>query len=738
MVARARNMAVGTSVLGTMQEFEVKNDREIARLNWLHYARARDAGHLKYVTDAQRFDRFYLGEQWDDDLKRRLDAEGKPTLTLNVTMSAVNAALGEHSTQRVDITLKPRQDATAETAQVFTHVIDQILDNNQFQAVEHQVLADGLIQDRGFYDIRMDFEDNLLGEVRIRSLDPVDVLVDPDAKEYDPATWNEVIYTRWHTVEEIGVLYGKDKADLLMSLARGGMTLGYDSVRLDVKESRYGDTQYPIYVTDDYQSVVRNVRVIERQSRVLTQVTQFVDLQTGDTREVPPAWPKDKVKAVAQQYGLGIRKTLARKIRWTVTADWVVLSDDWSRYDRFTIVPYFPAFRRGKSSGMVRQLVSPQEQLNKVESQTLHVVNTTANSGWMIEEGSLANMTAQELEERGAETGLVLEVRKGREAPVKIQPNSIPTGLDRVGTKAVNFVREISGVQSLMGVMPSSEVSGVALEATQGRALTLLQVAFDNLSVSRTLVAQAIVSLVQRFYNEPRILRVTDWRNPDQTELQMPVNQPTPTGEILNNLQLGEYEVIVGTAPARDGAMESQFAEVVQLRNAGVMIPDEYVIKYSHLAQKNEISQIVKTLQGRGDPSSEESQIAQLQQQANMQMLQIQLQEMAAKVQKLQSEALLNQTKAQALSAEAQTQAQRQQTEAAMSIEKLKADLAKTQAQLTNKIALADRHIAAKQASLAFSTQARQHDHGLKMGVELEKAAATERMRRQAAPKTNP
>lgn len=728
-------MTVGTDVLGTMQEFEVKNDREIARLNWLHYARARDAGHLKYVTDAQQFDRFYLGDQWDPDLRRQLDAEGKPALTLNVTMSAVNAALGEHSAQRADITTKPRLDATEDTARVMTHVIDQILDNNNYQAVEQQAFADGLIQDRGFFDVRMDFEDNILGEVRIKALDPVDVLIDPDAKDYDPATWNEIIYTRWHTVEEIGVLYGKDKAELLMSLARGGMTLGYDSVRLDVKESRFGDTQYPIYITDDYQSVVRNVRVIERQSRVLTKVTQFVDLQTGDTREVPPKWDKDRIKAVAQQYGLGVRKAFARKIRWTVTADWVVLSDDWSPYDRFTIVPYFPAFRRGKSSGMVRQLVSPQEQLNKVESQTLHVVNTTANSGWMIEEGSLANMTAQELEERGAETGLVLEVRKGRESPQKIQPNSIPTGLDRIGTKAVNFVREISGVQSLMGLMPGGDVSGVALEQSQGRALTLLQVAFDNLNFSRTLVAQSIIALVQRFYNEPRLLRVTDWRNPDQPEVELQVNQMSPTGEILNNLQLGEYEVIVASAPARDGIQETQFAEVVQLRNAGVFVPDEYVIRASHLAHKAEIADIVKRLQGRGDPSTEEAQMANVQAQLQMQMLQTQLAELQAKVQKLGSEAILNQAKAETLVAGTQLDAQTLQSDLMMQVEKLKADLLKVQGNYANKLALADRHIAAKHEALAFSTEKRQQDHGLKMGVEMEKILATQRAN-TAAPKS--
>ena len=723
-------MAVGTSVQGTAQEFEHRTDRDIARLNWLHYSRSRDSGHLRYVEEAQKYDRFYLGDQWDQTLKKQLEQAGKPALTLNVTMSAVNAALGEHSAQRVDIIAKPRMDADDDTARVMTHVIDQILDNNRYQMVEQLVFADGLIQDRGFFDVRMDFQANIMGEVRVTALDPVDVLIDPDAKNYDPATWNEVIHTRWHTVEEIGVLYGKEQAETLMSLARNGMTLGYDSVRLDVKETRFGDTQYPLYITDDYQSTVRNVRVIERQFRVLTQVTQFVDLQTGDVRDVPSEWDKERVKAVAQKYNLGVRTVSARRVRWTVTADWVVLSDGWSPYDEFTIVPYFPAFRRGKSSGMVRQLVSPQEQLNKVESQSLHVVNTTANSGWILEEGSLANMTAQEMEDRGATTGLVLEVRKGRTEPRKIEPNPIPTGLDRLGSKAVGFVREISGVQSLMGVMPNADVSGVALEQTQSRALTLLQVALDNLNFSRTLMANRIISLVQRFYTEPRIFKVTDWRQPEQPQKEVAINQATPTGEILNNLQLGAYEVIVASAPARDGIQETEFAEVVQLRQAGVAIPDEFVVRASHLAHKNEIADVMKQMQGRGDPSTEEAQMAQAQQQMQMQMLQLQLQEMEAKVLKLQGEAALSQAKAQTVGMEAQTNAQSQQTELMLKVEALKADIAKTQAEMSNKLALADKHIAAKQNVTAFSAAARRQDLHLKTGLELHKVASTERMNR--------
>ena len=69
--------------------------------------------------------------------------------------------------------------------------------------VEAQVFSDGLIQDRGWFDVRVDFSDHVNGEVRIESKDPLDIIIDPDAKHYDPRTWNEIFETKWMSLDEI-------------------------------------------------------------------------------------------------------------------------------------------------------------------------------------------------------------------------------------------------------------------------------------------------------------------------------------------------------------------------------------------------------------------------------------------------------------------------------------------------------------------------------------------------------
>ena len=465
--------------------------------NWAAYLRCRESGHDDYVRVAKRCDAYYNGEQWDESVKTSLEAVKRPALTINAIMPVVNALIGEQINQRAEITLRPKRHTTMELAEVQTRLLHHILETNRYRYQETQIFTDGIIQDRGFFNIYLDFADHIQGEVRIETLDPLDVLIDPDAKDSDPATWSQVIITRWLTLDDVAVLYGKDKAVALDGLAGADRTYGSDSV-LTGESNTFGDSETAVLYTPAVQEndpwSIRRVRIIDRQYRKLERVKFFVDPRTGDMREVPGSWSQDRVDQFMAQFGLGILDKLARKVRWTITADQVVLHDDWSPYEQFTVVPYFPIFRRGQPSGIVKHLLDPQDQYNKISSQELHVVNTTANSGWIVEAGSLVNMDETDLEARGAETGLVLTLRPGAPPPVKIQPNPIPTGLDRLAAKAKADLREVSGIEALPG-QESPEVSGVAIQAKQQRALTITQVPMDNLNVTRQLVAQRILAL---------------------------------------------------------------------------------------------------------------------------------------------------------------------------------------------------------------------------------------------------
>lgn len=688
---------------------------DVATENHQRYIRARDAGHKTFLDEDVRYNDFYAGDQWSKDDLAKLSAQKRPAMTINLTMPTINTLVGELISQQAVPALKPKRGAATEAiAADMTKVVMHVIEANDYAALEHAVVEDAAIGGRGYFDVRVDFEDNVLGETRISVLSPREVIPDPTAREYDPAAWNEVFTTRWLSVDELVAIYGKEQGEKLKFAASSGTLINNDSLMWEERESYGHQPAFIVGAIDDIDTgrTLKNVRVVERQYYKLATVREFVDPVQGDVRPVPETWDDDKVQLYMELKKLQMRTRLTRKIRWTVTADCVVLKDTWSPYKTFTVVPFFFYFRRGKPFGAVKNLISPQEIVNKSESQLLHVVNTTANSGWIVDTGALANMTVEELEEKGAETGLVLERTPGRVID-KIQPNQVPTGLDRVGRMAASSFQMISGVNDAMLGTAGGEVSGVALENQQVRGMVSLQGPKARLALTRRFICRKIVETVQLFYTEERVLRLT--LHDGQNE-EVVINAQNTAGQIVNDLTVGEYDVAISTMPARDTYDDVQFAEVIQLREAGVVIPDHRVIQYSNLANKHEIADEVKQITGFGEPTPEQ----QAMQEAQMKLLMAEVEQAIANVDKTKADAQLSLAKAG-------TEADKPQLER----EQMQAELATTATEQTTRMQVQRlKELSAQlQAALSANTKMRVEAHKAKTKPPQRKPSDAKRRR---------
>jgi hypothetical protein len=241
----------------------------------------------------------------------------------------------------------------------------------------------------------------------------------------------------------------------------------------------------------------------------------------------------------------------------------------------------------------VDDAIGPQQLLNKSMSQFLHIINTTANSGWITVAGTLTNMADGELAGRGAETGLHLVIKKGTDAldrPQKIQPNQVPTGFDRIIDRASVLLESATGVNQAMSGNQGNEVSGIAIQTRQFAAQQQLAVPLDNLGRTRSMVAQRVLELIQMYYDQPRIMRITE-SDPSGREstTEIPLNWPQADARILNDLTIGEYDVVITEAPAQITFENSQFLQAIELNEKGANIPWPFIIGYSNLANKQEI-----------------------------------------------------------------------------------------------------------------------------------------------------
>lgn len=621
---------------------------KLANEQWERYTYCRDSGHLDYINKAEKCDAFFQGTQWDPAVLSELREQRRPGLTINKVLGTLSSIMGEQIDLRTEIAYRARYGAPSGNADTLTKLFRYISDSNQLNWVRSELFADGAITSRGYLDLRMDYANSVTGDAVITNVNPKNVIPDPDAYEYDPDKWNDVIVTKWLSCDDIEFMYNKTDAELLRHRTDGNWAYGYDSI--EQFRDRFGGRTPQLLGSGDQRHIARMVRTVDRQYRKLTKLKYFVNVRNGDRQQIPGEWDANRIAATleAAQGQLIVDEHVGTRIRWCVTADDVVLKDEWSPYKHFTVIPYFPYFRYGKTIGLVENLIDPQELLNKTTSQELHVVNTMANSGWKIRQGVLQNMTADELEQYGARTGLVLEVNGDPDKDVvKIQPNQIPQGLDRLSVKGENYIKTVSMRGDAQLGMARADASADQIEANKASSDVGLRKPMDNLERTDYFLARNLLDLIQENYTDPRIMQIThNALTGEQSEIT--INWPDPnTGELMNDVSKGEYDITVVSQPVKQTLEQSQFDQAVMMREKlGIQIPDSFIIENSNLINKTGLNKALKD-----QAASPEAQMD-----AKVMTLgkQLQVSEMKGKVSDLDAAAVLK--RAKAAHAVAQTQ----------------------------------------------------------------------------------
>jgi hypothetical protein len=592
--------------------------------NWARAEYVRARGHHEYIARAQKCERFYLGGglQWDIFTVMELAESNRKPVEDNQIKPMVNTAIGYQIANRMDISVRPRgYGADDDAAKVMGKFLKYIADDTKLHWRETEVFADGMIMERGYFDIRMSFERNAYGEVDLSVPDPIDVMPDPDARDYDPENWADVTIDRWMTLDQIEQAFGKAAREAVKYFGTADQGLDDDGIQ----RPRFGtgsahDGSYMSELLGDSTVLYH---IVDRQYRSY-ELTLCAVYPTGDIRPIPNTTPEQRNAYVAQ--GAVLTKRMAKRVKWCVSTRNILLFDDYSPYPWFTIVPFFPYFRRGQTRGMINDAISPQESLNKGLSQLGHILNTVANSGWIIEQNSLVDMDIDQFKSEAAKNGLVLHVKADtKHRPEKIKSSELPQGvLEYISQSRASIATATGMDQALMASGPMNEMSGVAYQARQYAAQQKLAVPLDNLGRTRHMLAQRFVDCTQLFMDAPRVIRVTE-QDQYGTELttELAVNEPVydadgAVAEYINDLTLGEYDLVISEQPMQVTFDNSQFEQIKSLKkDFEYPVPPAFALRYSSLADRSELAKAIDAAsQVQPDPEVE-ARVRLLSEQAN-------------------------------------------------------------------------------------------------------------------------
>jgi len=605
-----------------------KQDDELIHRLSLRWLRAAEP-HAKWAKLARKCINYLEGQQWDEETMALLRSLKRTSLTINKINPLYRLVMGYQSSNRMDVSFLPTSDAmaTEDVAKLLTNIFKSESNRTDLKFIDSEVFSDGISGGRGFWDMRLCFEDNDFGEWKPTAADPFSVFLDPDGNTYDiEGSCKYVQESVWTDLDSINSTYGSDAAKACENLYSPNYTssmlhyFGSEDISPERYFGSYTDDKAmnsfaDVYYNDFVDRQAKRLRLLDSQYKITVVAPCFVDLETGDKQVIPDEWLKPenqhKIQA-ALDYGMAhnnplkiVRRPVTRT-RWTVSCADVTLFDQWSPFETYTKVGFFPYFRRGKTRGMMEDLLDPQDEINKKRSALTDILNRNANSGWIYEENTLDATQEENLRKFGASPGINVKWKrtaKNSEAPRRLEPGGYPQGLDRLEEKNSEDLNGISGInESAMGQM-DRVVSGRALEARQRQAVLSIQLYSDNFTRSKKLQGRNALSIFQRHYTEARIFRIT---NEDSTIAKYEINKKAVMGDnaasqIVNDITVGKYSVNVDEVPMSATFKQAQFEETMELLQklgpigaAVAQMNPGLIIDQSSIPRKQEWKQVLQ------------------------------------------------------------------------------------------------------------------------------------------------
>jgi len=581
---------------------------------------------LKFSNDADTMNRqealedlkFVNGDQWPVELQNSRNLESRPVLTINKLDTFCRQVTNQQRQQRPRIKVHATNtEADAKVAQVISGVIRHIEVNSNADHAYDNAFDYAVRMGWGFWRVTTKYvrEDSFDQEIYIDPVDnPFTVYFDPNSIAPDGSDAEKCLITTMMPKEVFRKLY-PDLDDGTSFTQRGT-----------------GDSQSEWITKED-------IRIAEYFYTVREKATLY-HLSDGTMKF---ADGKDFFQRL-ELAGLSVideRPSFKKTIKWKkMTAIEVIEERDWPGRH----IPVIPCYGRHvvignkrKKFGMIRNAKDPQRMYNFWQTSLTESIALAPKAKWIMAEGQDEGHENEWAQANVKSTSYLRYKQRdidGQPAPPpqRLQPEPPPAG---VITAASVINDDLSAIMGIFdpNQMPTGNISGKALNGQQQQVDLTNFDYYDNLTRSISHTGKIILDLIPKIYDSERVLRIIgDDGKPDLVTL----NERTAVGEVLNDVTVGEYDVVMETGPgynskrqeAVDSMMQMLGADPTLMQTAGDLIfrnmdfPGADTIA-DRLATQNPLSQVDEK---SPIPPQVQMQLAQSQQQ--MQQMQQQLQQL--------------------------------------------------------------------------------------------------------------
>lgn len=511
---------------------------------------------------------FVAGKQYSDDERRELINQKRPPVVFNRIAPIIDTISGTEIQNRQEIKYYPRELGDVKVSELYTSAAQWFREQCQAEDEESDAFLDTLTCGLGFTETRLDFTDNPDGDPVVERVDPLEMIVDCGARKANLLDARRMFRLKDMRRSEAKELFPDANP---ATLDAGWARLESQSRQSSVPSRNY--RQDASDISDD-----DTVTIVHAQWVDLETIYYAIDPATGQRMEVE----EDEAVAIRKQaMELGVKsplKTGTKRIWKQAFLGTELLepsTETLSEKCSWCAITGKRDRNRGTWYGVVRGMRDPQQWANKWMLQAMHILNTTAKGGILAETGVFLNQ--DEAQKSYARPDAITWVQDGAISRNAIMPKpggAMPAGFFELMQFAVSSVRDVSGINLEMIGAREGNQPGILEYQRKQAALTVMARFFDSLRRYRKLQGTLLLSLIQDYLSDGRLVRIVG-------------DEEAQYAPLVKNQGVKEFDIIVDEAPSAPNQKEQTWQVVQQmLPVVGSMLTPELwgdILQYSPL-----------------------------------------------------------------------------------------------------------------------------------------------------------
>lgn len=519
---------------------------------------------------------YYDGYQYTDEEVQELKRRKQPIITNNRIQRKIDAMVGIEQRGRTDPKALGRTPAHDEAADIATQALMFVDDETRFDVKRSQAFENLLVEGYGGAEIVVEQKRGRM-EIVVNRLRWEEIFFDPASREKDFSDATFLGCMKWMSLDKAISLYGSEHEETLEATVNGDAQDGetYDDRPFRVNTFKWGDRkQRRVRISQMYyqRGGVWYLAIFTGGGEIRNDVSPYVD------EDGTPVCPMVLMSAYVD--------------------------------------------RENRRYGLVRGMLSVQDEINKRRSKALHLLNSRQTMGakGAVDVAKMKTELAKPDGHVDVDVDLAEAARAAGIPAFQVLPtNDMASGNLAMLAEAKAEIDLLGPNASLQG-QAQGQQSGRAIMAQQNAGLSELAPIYDSLRDWTIRCYEQMWLRIKQYWNDERWVRVTDEAGATQfIGLNVPAAVDPFTGQVVqrkNDVARMDVDIIIEDAPDLVTLRQEEFQQLAEMAQRGIPIPPELLIEASSVRNKKRILDMMaerqqQAMQGQAQQAQIEGQKAQ-------------------------------------------------------------------------------------------------------------------------------